>query len=71
MIKENFNDRFKLLRKQKKVTQKEIAAIFGKTESLIRKYENGSAFPSVPGLIEFAKYFEVSTDYLLGLTEER
>ena len=34
-------------------------------------YEYGRHYPEVPGLIQIAKFFDVSTDYLLGLTDKR
>lgn len=40
-----FKDRLKQLRKERGLTQKELAELLRKTESIIRKYENGSAFP--------------------------
>ena len=57
----------KILRKQKGLTQKHLATIFGISRDKIFRYENGKG--SVPSniLIEMAKFFEVSLDYLCGV----
>lgn len=82
-----FKDRLKELRKEKGITQQQLADLMGKTESLIRKYENGSVFPASAmtyqryekgqrelnngTLVGLANFFNVSTDYLLGLSDEK
>ena len=42
----------------------------GLANGVIGKWEKGIANPSIDAVITLAKYFNVSTDYLLGLTEE-
>ena len=66
-----FSARLKELRKEKGVTQKEMAELFGYTEAHYQQIEYGHI--NIPALtLEFlADYFEVSTDYLLGRTEIR
>lgn len=54
------------LRKQKNVTQEEIAAELGVTAAAVSKWENGYTLPDVLMLCALADYFEVSTDELLG-----
>lgn len=48
-----------------------MAEIFGLKPRGYQEYEYGNAYPTVPGLIQIAKFFDVSTDYLLGLTDKR
>lgn len=67
--KYKFRVRLKMLRKEYRLTQAELAARLHLTESLIRKYENGCAFPCCEGLIELSRFFSVSTDYLLGISD--
>jgi transcriptional regulator with XRE-family HTH domain len=43
----------------------------GKTESACRAWELGRTKPDCDTLIKLAQYFECSTDYLLGLSEDR
>ena len=59
------------LRIEKKLTQKQLAAIIGLAISAVSSYESGSRYPSFETLIKLARIFHVSTDYLLGLTEKR
>lgn len=56
------------LRKDKKLSQKELANIFHLAASTISSYEMGVHSPNVEQLAKFADYFNVSTDYLLGRT---
>ena len=62
-----FGQRFKILRKKYELTQNELAQEFNTTFSTISMWENGRNYPEVTKLIEIAEYFQVSTDYLLGL----
>ncbi len=55
------------LRKEKKVTQAELASFLGVTFQTISKWENGITMPDVSVLPLIAKYFNVSTDEILGL----
>ena len=48
-----------------------MAEIFGLKLRGYQDYEYDKAYPTVPGLIQIAKFFGVSTDYLLGLTDQR
>ena len=61
--------RLKALRKEKKMTQKAMAALLGVTDRHYQGIEAGSV--NIPALtLKFlADYFEVSTDYLLGRTD--
>ena len=54
------------LRKQKNVTQDELAAELGVTAAAVSKWENGYTLPDVLMLCALADYFQVSTDELLG-----
>lgn len=57
----------KILRKEKKLTQTEFASFLHTTQDSISLWELGKSYPDIPTLIEIARFFEVSTDYLLGL----
>lgn len=56
------------LRKDKRLSQKELATIFHLASSTISSYEMGVHSPHVEQLANFADFFNVSTDYLLGRT---
>ena len=66
-----FSERLKLLRNENRYTQIAMAEIFGLKLRGYQGYEYGKTYPTVPGLIQIAKFFDVSTDYLLGLTDKR
>ncbi|PET03963.1 transcriptional regulator [Bacillus cereus] len=54
------------LRKQKGITQKELAQSLQLSESTIGMYERNERQPDYNTLIRIADYFRVSTDFLLG-----
>ena len=58
------------LRKEKKLTMKELGNIIGVAESTISLYENGLRQPDNAMLTKLADYFGVSVDYLLGRDEQ-
>lgn len=62
-------ERITTLRKEKGLNQIEFAAKLIIDKSTIAKYETDKILPSVPMLIKIAQFFEVSTDYLLGLED--
>ncbi|MBX0320140.1 helix-turn-helix domain-containing protein [Shouchella clausii] len=57
------------LRKKQGLTQGEIAKKIGIPRTTFSGYENGNREPDYTTLKLFADFFEVSTDYLLGRTE--
>lgn len=60
-------DRIKTLREKSGLTQAEVARILGLTRSGVNAWEMGLSVPSTQYIVELAKKFNVSTDYLLGL----
>lgn len=62
-------DRLRKLRDDKKISVTQLAAFLGKGESAVRMWEIGRSKPDADTLIKLAKYFDCSTDYLLGLDE--
>lgn len=65
----NFSNRLKELRKAKGITQKQLALHFNMTERNYQRIEANDS-PSNENLIKFADYFNVSTDYLLGRSDD-
>lgn len=66
-----FGQRLKELRKSRKKKQSEIAELLKCTTSHYQKMEYGEInVPSI-SLMILADYFDVTTDYLLGRSEER
>lgn len=62
------NERLKQLRKTRSVTQVQVAAGCGMAERAYRRIEAGNK-PSYDALISLADYFDVSLDYLVGLSD--
>lgn len=62
------NNRIRELRKQHKMTMKELGAVVGLAESTISQYETGKCQPDNETLLKSGEYFNTSVDYLLGST---
>lgn len=63
-----FKDRLRNLREMRQMTQPELAEAVGSTKQAISQYELGKRRPDYELLSTIADYFNVSTDYLLGLS---
>lgn len=61
--------RLKELRKAKTLNQREIAKAIGVSQNSYCLWETGRTYPTPENLMELCKYFDVSADYLLGLTD--
>ena len=61
-----FSQRFKELRKKSKMTQSEIANILHTSPQNISRWENNESEPDINMILDISKFFEVSSDYLLG-----
>lgn len=57
------------LRIDKDYTQKEIASILNVHPEVYRRYEKGIREIPIWALIKLAEYYQTSTDYILGLTD--
>ena len=66
---ELFGLRLKTLRQGKDLTQKQLADKLDVVKSSVSGYEQNTIYPSVEVLIKLCKYFDVSADYLLGLSD--
>jgi transcriptional regulator with XRE-family HTH domain len=65
-----FSERLRSLRSRRGQTQEELGKLVGKSREAICKYEIGDREPDLNALDELAKYFGVTTDYILGRTDE-
>lgn len=59
-------EKIRQLRKDNKITQRELGKILNVEKSTISMYENNNTQPPSQTLALIAKYFNVTTDYLLG-----
>lgn len=64
-----FNERLKEIRLKRGLTQENFAKQINISPSSISLYERGDREPNLSTLIIIAKVLDVSTDYLLGLTD--
>jgi len=62
--------RLRDLREDRDMMQKEIAAVLGIDQRVYSNYETGKREIPTRFVILLAKYYEVSTDYILGLTND-
>ncbi len=63
------SQRLKELRTEQGLSQKQFAANMQLNTVTYLHYEKGHREPPLALLVEFAKYYGVSTDYLLGVTD--
>ena len=68
---QNLGRRYKRLRIEKNMTQAELAELVGGTHSTVAKWEAGVNLPRAKELRILARLFGVSSDYLIGLTDDR
>ena len=66
----SFGETIKKLRKERKLTQDQLANMLNVTPQAISRWENNSAMPDISLLVPLAHVFHVSTDELLGVNVE-
>lgn len=64
------NNRIRELRKERKLTMKQLGERLGLAESTISQYETGKREPDHKTLVKISEFFHVSVDYLLGHVSE-
>ena len=64
-----FQERLVELRKERHFSQREMAKFLNISQPSYIRYENGKAEPSLENLSKIARIFDVSTDYLVGLSD--
>ena len=62
--------RIRDLREDHDKTQQEIADMLGTSQTMYARYERGANELPIRHLITLAKYYKVSTDYILGLKDK-
>ena len=72
-MENNSFNKFRLrdLRRENNLTSRELAKLLNVSQPTITRWENGLQEPSKKNVKKLASYFNVSSDYLLGLTDER
>lgn len=66
----NIADRIRFLREQYGMTQTDLANKLGISRSAVNSWEMSLSSPSIANIIEMAKLFNISTDYILSVDEK-
>ena len=69
--KKEIGARLRRAREALRMTQKEAAEIIGVHPSTLNKYESGNSEPDFETLAKLAKFYGVSSDYLLDIKAEK
>lgn len=64
------NNRFYLARIKKGLSQTEVADILGLNKTAVSKWEGNKTFPDPEVLIKVVDLYQVTADYLLGITND-
>ena len=65
----NYNKRLKDLREDNDLLQEDIAKVLNTTKQSYSNYERGYRKLNIEDLIKLSQFYKVSTDYILGLTD--
>ena len=65
-----FGDTIKSLRLSNNLSQVQLAQNLDVSKQTVSNWENNNILPSIEMLVKIAKYFSVSTDFLLELNSE-
>lgn len=67
----NYRTRMRNLREDRDLTQREVAAIINKSQQGYSHIEEGRAELKIDDLIKLCKFYGVSSDYFIGLSQEQ
>lgn len=65
----DFSQRIVTIRKQHNLTQEKVGELVNLSQRSVANWESGTRSPSIPTLIELSEKFNVSVDYLLGISD--
>ena len=60
-----FSDKLQLIRKNKGLTQEELAEKLSVSRQAVAKWESGQGYPEITNLIQISNLFHVTVDYLV------
>lgn len=66
----NYRTRIKDLREDRDITQAQIGALLQKSQQGYNHIETGRAELKIDDLVKLCKFYNVSADYVIGLTDE-
>ncbi|MBQ9135788.1 MAG: helix-turn-helix transcriptional regulator [Lachnospiraceae bacterium] len=67
----DYRIRMRNLREDNDKTQKEIAELLGTSQTMYSRYERGANEMPIRALVTLCHYYDVSADYLLGLSNQK
>ena len=67
----SFIEKVRGLREDNDLTQKQVADILGTSQTMYARYERGANELPIRHLVTLCKFYNVSADYLLGLTDNK
>ena len=65
-----FAEKIKAIRKERKLTQKQMAELLSTSERNYQYYESGAREPNLETFLDIADTLDVSSDYLLGRSDD-
>lgn len=65
-MKINISENIRKFRKERGLTQEQLAEVLGVTVGAVSKWELGSSVPDVELIVDMAEFFDTSVDVLLG-----
>lgn len=65
-----FSERLKELRLEKELSQRQLSKATGISQNAITCWETSKTIPLANFVVILAKFFDVTTDYILGVTED-
>ena len=68
--KKALGERLRVLRNEKNIGQNYLAEQLGMSNASISYWETGKQQPNAEAIFKLARYFDVTADYLLGLSED-
>lgn len=64
-------ERLKMLRREKHMTQSQVAELLNQSLRAYQYYESCEHIPEFPNLVLLADFYDVSMDYMIGRSETR
>ena len=65
-----FGEKLKSIRKSKRLTQFELSERLQVSKGTVSAYEQGLSYPSIETLVKICDTLEISSDYLLGISDD-
>ena len=69
--KEKYTSRIKSLREEYGSSQEQTAKLLGTSQTMYARYESGYSKMPIKYIVILAKHYDVSTDYILGVSDKR